>query len=124
MSLNIVGISAYYHNSACCLMQDGVLVCATEEERFTRIKHDPNLPLQSFRFCLEQGGITLADVDRITFYENPVKKLSRQIWTELQSQNAKKKKKMETLLLNQERVQREFQQILGYEGPIEFVEHH
>lgn len=86
MSLNIVGISAYYHNSTCCLIQDGVLMCAVEAERLTRIKHDPNLPLQSFRFCLDEGGITLTDVDCIAFYENPIKKLSRQIWMGLQSE--------------------------------------
>jgi len=60
--MNILGISAYYHESACCLLRDGRLVAAAEEERFSRIKHDPRLPVAAFRFCLEAGGLSLADI--------------------------------------------------------------
>lgn len=125
MSFNIIGISAYYHNSACCLMRDGVLVCAAEEERFSRIKHDPSLPVKSFHFCLEQGGITISDVDCIAFYEDPLKKLSRQIWMSLQAESSSfSQGVMMSSLASIGRVQREFRELLGYEGQFEFVEHH
>src|SRR5215207_4630172 len=83
LALNILGISAHYHDAACCLLRDGELIAAAEEERFSRIKHDPRLPWQAFRFCREQGCITLSDIDCVAYYENPEKKLSRQIWMAL-----------------------------------------
>ncbi len=63
MGLTVVGISAYYHDSACALIQDGKLICAAEEERFSRIKHDASIPWQAFRFCLEEAKLTITDVD-------------------------------------------------------------
>ena len=75
--MNILGLSAYYHESACCLLQDGRLLAAAEEERFSRIKHDARLPVSAFAFCLEAGGLTVADLDCVAYYESPVKKLSR-----------------------------------------------
>jgi len=81
--VNIVGLSAFYHEAACCLLTDGVLVAAAAEERFSRIKHDPRLPVESFRFCLEAGGLSIADLDAVAYYEEPVAKLSRQIWARL-----------------------------------------
>jgi carbamoyltransferase len=83
MALNSLGISAHYHDAACCLLRDGELIAAAEEMRFSRLKYDPRLPWRAFRFCLEQGGITLSDVDCVAYYESPVKKLSRQIWMAL-----------------------------------------
>jgi len=81
--MKIVGLSAFYHESACCLMVDGALVAAAAEERFSRIKHDPRLPVEAFRFCLGTGGLTLADLDALAYYEAPVTKLSRQLWSRL-----------------------------------------
>ena len=78
--MNVVGISAFYHEAACCLLQDGRLVAAAEEERFTRIKHDPRLPVHAFRFCLQKAGLGIEDLDAVGYYESPVKKLSRQLW--------------------------------------------
>ncbi|HEX2644265.1 MAG TPA: carbamoyltransferase N-terminal domain-containing protein, partial [Thermoanaerobaculia bacterium] len=78
--MNIVGISAFFHESACCLIQDGRLAAAAEEERFSRVKHDPRLPVDAFRFCLRRGGIGIADIDAVAYYESPVRKLSRQLW--------------------------------------------
>jgi len=77
--VNIIGISAFYHESACCLLQNGCLVAAAEEERFSRLKHDPNLPIAAFRYCLQAGGLDITDVDCIGYYELPEKKLSRQL---------------------------------------------
>src|SRR5262245_52531035 len=60
--MNVIGISAFFHESACCLLQDGRLTAAAEEERFSRVKHDPRLPVDAFRWCLARGGIGIADV--------------------------------------------------------------
>src|SRR5437764_1403752 len=124
MTLDIIGISAYYHDSACCLLRNGALVCAAEEERFSRVKHDSGLPWRAFQFCLEQGGITLADVDCVAFYEDPVKKLSRQIWMGLHPELPEASRKYLVSRLRPRRVEREIREGLGYEGPIEIVDHH
>ncbi|MBC7530922.1 MAG: hypothetical protein H7318_05030 [Oligoflexus sp.] len=77
--MNIVGVSAFYHESTCCLIQDGRLVAAVPEERFTRVKYDRRVPINAFRYCLEAGGhLSPGDIDCIAYYEDPEKKLSRQ----------------------------------------------
>jgi carbamoyltransferase len=124
LSVNIIGISAYYHDAACCLMRDGELVCAAEEERFSRRKHDPTLPWRAFRFCLERGGLTLADVDCIAYYEDPTKKLSRQIWMALKTGNAESTRRRLARKLDVGYVEREFREGLGYDGAIRTFEHH
>lgn len=124
MALNIIGISAYYHDSACCLMRDGELVCAAEEERFSRTKHDSGLPWRAFRFCLQQGGLTLPEVDCIAFYEDPVKKLSRQLWMCFQPEIAEESRRYLAGRLKLGRLERDVRQGLGYDGPIHIVEHH
>lgn len=78
--LNVIGISSGYHDSACSLLQDGVLVAAVQEERFSRVKNDRSFPSKAFAYCLREGGITIADVDCIGYYEDPNLKLGRQIW--------------------------------------------
>ena len=60
-AINIIGLSAFYHESACCLLQEGRLVAAVAEERFTRVKHDPRLPVNAFRYCLEAGALSIVD---------------------------------------------------------------
>lgn len=126
MALNILGISAHYHDAACCLLRDGELIAAAEEERFSRVKHDPRLPGRAFRFCLEQGGITLSDIDCVAYYENPVKKLSRQIWMALHPQTSESiRRKVLSLLPNHvDRVEREIRRMLGYTGRLEVFDHH
>jgi len=79
--LNILGISAYYHDSAACLVQDGKIVAAAQEERFTRKKHDYRFPENAVEFCLEQGGITAEDIDLVTFYDKPLLKFDRLLET-------------------------------------------
>jgi len=78
--MNIAGISAFYHESSACLLQGGALVAAAAEERFSRLKHDAALPVAAFRYCLEAGGLSPADLDAVAYYELPVEKLSRQLW--------------------------------------------
>lgn len=75
--MNILGISAYYHDSAACLIQDGVITAAAQEERFTRIKHDPGFPSQAISFCLDEGNISLSQLHAIVFYDKPLLKFER-----------------------------------------------
>lgn len=79
--VRILGISAYYHDSAACLVEDGVIVAAAQEERFTRIKGDSSFPHNAVGFCLETGGITEKDIDYVVFYENPYAKFDRLLTT-------------------------------------------
>ena len=79
--MNILGISAYYHDSAACLLRDGEIVAAAQEERFTRKKHDPAFPANAVRYCLSEGGISTADVQYVAFYDKPFLKFERLLET-------------------------------------------
>ncbi len=83
MSTSILGISAYYHDSAAALVVDGTIVAAAQEERFSRKKHDAGFPAQALRYCLEEGGIRLDDLDYIVFYDKPLIKFERLLETYL-----------------------------------------
>ncbi len=72
-----LGISAYYHDSAACLIRNGLIMAAAQEERFTRIKHDPSFPIHSIQFCLDYSQITFKDIDEIVFYDKPFLKFER-----------------------------------------------
>ena len=79
----IIGISAYYHDSAACIIKNGEIVAACQEERFTRIKHDSSFPTNSIKFCIERADISYKDISYITFYEKPFLKFDRLIETYL-----------------------------------------
>lgn len=79
--MNILGISAFYHDSAAALVRDGRIVAAAQEERFTRKKHDAEFPVQAVRFCLEEGSIGEGQLDGVAFYEKPVRKFERLLKT-------------------------------------------
>jgi carbamoyltransferase len=81
--MRILGISAFYHDSAAALVEDGNIVAAAQEERFTRIKHDSSFPHHAVEFCLQRVGVRLSQVDRIVFYEKPLPKFERLIETYL-----------------------------------------
>jgi len=81
--MKILGISAYYHDSAAALVSDGVITAAAQEERFTRIKHDPAFPANAINFCLQTEGITIGDIDHIVFYDKPMLKFDRLLETYL-----------------------------------------
>ena len=72
-----LGISAYYHDSAAALIKDGEIICAAQEERFTRIKHDSSFPLNSINFCLDDNKLKIHDIDFICYYESPKGKKKR-----------------------------------------------
>lgn len=75
--MNIIGISAYYHDSAACLVQDGRVVAAAQEERFTRKKHDSGFPALAIRYCLGEAGLSAQDIDHVVFYDKPFLKFER-----------------------------------------------
>ena len=81
--MNILGISAFYHDSAAALVRDGRLVAAAQEERFTRKKHDAGYPEHAVRYCLESAGLSAKDLDLVVFYEKPFIKFERLLETYL-----------------------------------------
>jgi carbamoyltransferase len=81
--MRVLGISAFYHDSAAALIEDGQLVGAAQEERFTRKKHDSGFPQHAVQFCLDRAGIKLADVDYVAFYDKPFLKFERLLETYL-----------------------------------------
>jgi len=76
-SVYILGISAYYHDSAACLLKDGEIIAAAQEERFTRKKHDHDFPRHAIQYCLQEGGIGIEQVDYVAFYDKPFIKFNR-----------------------------------------------
>jgi carbamoyltransferase len=119
LTMNIIGISAFYHDAACCLLQDGKLVAAAEEERFTRVKADPSFPTNAFQYCLNEAGLTVADIDSLAYYENPQKKMARQLWS-----GAYKTVRNWPEYLGPLAVEREIREKTGYEGSIRNFDHH
>lgn len=79
----ILGISAYYHDAAATLLHDGVIVAAAQEERFTRIKHDPRFPVNAIRYCLDSASISIDDLEAVVFYDKPFLKFERLLETYL-----------------------------------------
>jgi carbamoyltransferase len=123
----ILGISAYYHDSAAALVRDGDIIAAAQEERFTRKKHDFNFPKNAIKYCLKEAGITASDLSYVAFYDKPLLKFERILETYLAYAPhgiksffmamplwLKDKLWMPTLI----------EKDLGYEGEILFPEHH
>ena len=81
--MRVLGLSAFYHDSAAALIEDGNIVAAAQEERFTRKKHDSAFPSNAVDFCLDRAGIKMADVDYVAFYDKPFLKFERLLETYL-----------------------------------------
>ena len=81
--MKILGISAFYHDAAACLVADGEIVAAAQEERFTRKKHDQDFPVQAIAYCLQQAGCLPAEIDQVVFYDKPFLKFERLLETYL-----------------------------------------
>jgi len=77
LKITIIGISAYYHDSSACIIVDGDILAAAQEERFTRIKNDESFPSHAIRYCLNEAGVKLSDINHIVFYEKPLLKFDR-----------------------------------------------
>ena len=84
MSMRILGVSAFYHDSAAALVEDGRVVAAAQEERFSRKKHDSRYPRRAIEYCLAEAGVRLGDVDYVAFYDKPFLKFERLLETYLE----------------------------------------
>jgi carbamoyltransferase len=123
----VLGISAYYHDSAAALLQDGEIVAAGQEERFTRIKGDASFPRNAVQFCLDRAGITIDDVDHVGFYDKPLLKFERILETYLSIAPSGYGSflKAGPLWIKEKLFQKDdIAEALGYEGEILFAEHH
>ncbi len=81
--IHILGLSAYYHDSAAALLRNGEVIAAAQQERFTRKKHDPGFPREAIEYCLTEGGISLKDLQSVVFYDKPLVKFERLLETYL-----------------------------------------
>ncbi len=126
--MDVLGISCYFHDAGAALLRDGLLVAAAEEERFSRVKHDPSFPTRAIRFCLEKGGTTGSDIDYVAFFEKPFVKLERILQTALATapwSSAVFRKAATTWLLDKLWVKTHMREALGIPGDrILFAEHH
>jgi carbamoyltransferase len=126
--LNILGLSAFYHDSAACLVRDGKIIAAAQEERFTRKKHDAAFPRNAVEYCLREGGISLAQVDYVAFYEKPFVKFDRILHSYLAyAPSGLKTFLMAIPLWIRERIWMKTliqEQLPGFSGKILFPEHH
>ena len=127
--MNILGISAFFHDSAAALVGDGVILAAAQEERFTRRKHDDAFPTRAAEWCLESAGLQPAGLDAVVFYEKPLIKFERLLETALAFAPRGFPafvKAMPVWLQRKLHVPREIDQGLGgtYAGPIAFATHH
>jgi carbamoyltransferase len=125
--VNILGISCFYHDSAACLVRDGEIVGAVQEERFTRKKHDFNFPINSINWCLEEGKITAKDLDYVVFYDKPLIKFERILETSLAYVPTGLRQFVQAmpLWLKQKLwIPDLIRKGLGYQGKILFTEHH
>ncbi len=120
--MNVIGISAHFHDASCCLLRDGELVAAASEEAFTRVKHDARLPSRAFRYCLAEGRLDIGDVDVVAYYENPRRKLERQLWMGLPETPPVSLQAFRRL--DPGRAEQEIRDLLGFEGRLWFGDHH
>jgi len=126
--VNILGLSAFYHDSAACLLRDGVIIAAAQEERFTRKKHDAGFPRRAIDYCLREGGISAgAGLDLVAFYEKPFLKSDRLLSTYLACAPFGLRsflKAVPTWIKQKIWIKEIIRKELGFEGPILFPEHH
>ncbi|MDH3974026.1 MAG: carbamoyltransferase [Deltaproteobacteria bacterium] len=127
MKGNILGISAFYHDSAACLLKEGEIIAAAQEERFTRKKHDQDFPLKAIEYCLKEGNVDISDISLVAFYDKPFIKIERILETYLSVAPKGWRsfiKAMPGLLKQKIWVPQEIHKKLGYSGEIIFCEHH
>ncbi|MDJ0821789.1 MAG: carbamoyltransferase N-terminal domain-containing protein [Paracoccaceae bacterium] len=122
--MQVLGISAFYHDSACCLLRDGKLVAAIEQEKLSRLKHDKSFPDLALRFCLDAGRTSIEAIDAIAYYERPDLKLERQLSMALQPEASESMRYAISQNLDPDRVEAEIRTVTGFEGPVLFFGHH
>ncbi|HEX5854552.1 MAG TPA: carbamoyltransferase [Thermoanaerobaculia bacterium] len=124
---SILGLSAYYHDSAACLLVDGRIVAAAQEERFTRKKHDAEFPASAARYCLEAGGLSAEQLDHVAFYDKPLLKFERLFETYLDYAPrgfSSFQKAMPLWITDRLWMSERIGKQLGYGGRILFSDHH
>ena len=125
--MNILGLSAFYHDSAACLVRDGEIIAAAQEERFTRKKHDFNFPANAIKYCLQEGNVAASKLDYVAFYDKPFIKFERLLVTYLAyaPRGLKSFIMAMPLWLKSKLWMKEYiKNELGFEGKIIFPEHH
>lgn len=125
--MHILGISAFYHDSAACLLSDGKIVAAAQEERFTRKKGDATLPAHAVEYCLRSAGITVRDLAYVGFYDKPLLKFERILETYLgvAPKGFRSFLKAGPLWIKEKLfMDRQLREALGYDGEILYAEHH
>lgn len=123
----ILGLSAFYHDSAACLIKNGIILSAAQEERFTRKKHDDTFPMNSIKYCLDNSEISINDVEYITFYEKPFIKFERILETYLSYAPIGIKSFLKSIPLWIKKklwIKEIIRKELDYSGKILFTEHH
>jgi carbamoyltransferase len=126
-NINILGISAYYHDSAACLVRDGAIIAAAQEERFTRKKHDAEFPRNAIDYCLRERGITTGELNYVAFYEKPFLKFDRILHSYLAYAPRGIHSFLKAIPLwikDKIWMKTELQKELNFEGQIVFSEHH
>jgi carbamoyltransferase len=125
--MHILGISAYYHDSAACILKDGKIIAAAQEERFTRKKHDQNFPINAIKYCLQDAGISADDLEIVAFYDKPFLKFERILETYLSFAPkgiSSFLKAMPLWIKKKLWIKNLIQDEIGYKGKILFPEHH
>jgi len=127
MSRSILGISAFYHDSAACLVQDGRIVAAAQEERFTRRKGDAAFPTQAVRFCLAHGGVRAEELSAVAFYDKPLLKFERimETYQAVAPRGLQSFLKAAPLWMTERlHLEKRIRDALDFDGPLLFAEHH
>lgn len=125
--MNILGISCFYHDSAACLLRDGDIIAAAQEERFTRRKHDPRFPNHAIRYCLAEGMISSEDLDYVVFYDKPFLTFERLLLSYLTVAPRGIRSWLEAMPLwlgRKLHVPRVVEKEIGFKGDVLFTEHH
>lgn len=125
--MNILGLSAFYHDSAACLLQDGKIAAAAQEERFSRRKHDPRFPKKAIQYCLDEAGISINQLDYVVFYDKPFLTFERLLMSYLTVAPKGLRSWLEAMPLwlgMKLHVPNVIRKEIGYEGDVLFTEHH
>ncbi|MFH1951528.1 MAG: carbamoyltransferase [Pseudomonadota bacterium] len=125
--MDILGISCFYHDSASCLLRNGNILAAAQEERFTRKKHDPRFPVNAIKYCLKEGRIAVQGLDYIVFYDKPIQTFERLLLTYLTVAPKGLRSWLEALPLwlgKKLHIHKVLRQEIGYDGEVLFTEHH
>ncbi len=123
----VLGLSAFYHDSAACLLRDGEIVAAAQEERFTREKGDASYPSHAVEYCLKEGGISVADLEVVAFYDKPLLKFERilETYVGIAPRGFRSFLKAGPLWIKEKLfIDRDLADQLGWEGDILYAEHH